>query len=144
MLNKYLKKDRILLEFQARNFSDALRKMLEKSSAPASHNIIEQILKREKLMSFIMRKNFALPRVVLEDKKQTEVIIAINKRGVKLSPDKNPVKLIMLFLFPAKSVSAVIIAQTLRILNDDNLRDELIESKDPGQVIALIKDWESE
>jgi len=144
VLNRFLKKDKILFNFEARNFSDALRKMLKKSEETGVHEIINQISKREKLMSFITRKNFALPRIVLGHKKNTEVIIAINKKGIKLGQGTEPVKIIVLFLFSPKTDSAALIAQALRIFNDDNLREELIESEKPDEAINLIKEWESE
>jgi mannitol/fructose-specific phosphotransferase system IIA component (Ntr-type) len=145
MLVKYFEKNRILLNFEAADFNQALKKMLLVSSEKKHSEIIKMIMERESLMSTVLGKGVALPRVVIENKEKTEIIIAIGQKGINLkSFDLLPVKIIILYLFSKKDDYSSILAQTLQFLNDDSLRAELLNSKTSDEIIAAIKDWEEE
>ncbi len=145
MLVKYFEKNRILLNFEAADFNQALKKMLLVSSEKKHSEIIKMIMERESLMSTALGKGVALPRAVIENKGKTEIIIAISQKGINLkSFDLFPVKIIILYLFSKKDDYSSILAQTLQFLNDDSLRAELLNSKTGDEIIAAIKNWEEE
>lgn len=145
MLVKYFEKNRILLNFEAADFNQALKKMLLVSSEKKHSEIIKMIMERESLMSTVLGKGVALPRAVIENKEKTEIIIAISQKGINLkSFDLFPVKIIILYLFSKKDDYSSILAQTLQFLNDDSLRAELLNSKTGDEIIAAIKNWEEE
>jgi len=54
------------------------------------------------------------------------------------------VKIIFLYLFSKKDDYPSILAQSLRLLNEDSLRAELLNSKTREEIIAAIKAWEEE
>ncbi len=145
MLAEYLEKQRILLNVKAADFGEALKKMLTKSSEKQPSAIIDAIMKRESLMSTALGKGVALPRLVIEEKVRTEIIIAVSQESISMKNFEHlPVKIIFLYLFSAKDDYASILAQSLRLLNDDSLRADLLSSTTADEVIAAIKNWEEE
>lgn len=145
MLSEYVKKDRILLDFTASDYEQTLKKMLTCSGRKNHVGIIDAILKRESLMSTALGMGIALPRLVLDDNIETELIIAISPGGINLnSLDRLPVKIILLCLFSKNDDYPAILAQSLRGLNDDSLRTELIKATTEDKIVKFIKSWEEE
>ena len=145
MLIEYLRKDRILLNFKAADFKQALKKMIAVSSERKRSHIINDIMRREVLMSTMLGKGVALPRITTERREKTEIIIAVSRNGINIkSFDLRPVKIIVLFLFSENDDLASILAQSLRLLNEDSLRTEILNSKREDEIIATIKKWEEE
>ncbi|HEC88442.1 MAG TPA: PTS sugar transporter subunit IIA [Thermoplasmata archaeon] len=143
MLTEYLEKNKILLEFRALDFKQLLKRMLKLSEERNCGSLIKKIIERERLMSTALGKGVALPRVVLENKAKTEIIIAVSKRGVNLTAsDLVPVKIIFLFLFSKKDDYSLLLAESLRMLNDDTLRSEILNVKSAEELIQKIKKWE--
>ncbi len=145
MLAEYLEKNRILLNFEAADFKQALAKMLTVSSEKNHSQIINTIMNRESLMSTALGKGVALPRIIIEDKATTEIIAAMSPQGISLkSLDLLPVRIIFLHLFSKRDEYSAILAQSLRLLNEESLRVALLNSRTEDEVIAVIKKWEEE
>jgi len=145
MLSEYLEKDRIIHNLKAADFKQALKKMIAVSSERKSARIIDEIMERESLMSTVLGKGVALPRITPVHKEKTEIIIGVSRSGVNMkSFDLRPVKIIFLYLFSKKDDFASILAQSLRLLNEDSLRAEILNSKTAEDIIAAIKKWEEE
>ncbi len=145
MLVKYLEKEKILLNLKAADFKQALKKMIAASNERKRSRIIDEIMERESLMSTMLGKGVALPRITIVDKEKTEIIIAICRNGINVKTlDLRPVKIIFLYLFSEKDDFASILAQSLRLLNEDSLRTEIFDSKREDEIIAVIKKWEEE
>ena len=143
MITEYLEKNKTLLNFEANNYQHALEKMLAVSERKNHAEIIQMILKREALMPTAIGKSVALPRTILNDQMKTELIIAISPTGINLnSLDHLPVKIIFLYLFSANDNYPSFLAQSLRLLNDGNLRPELLKAKTEDELIKSIKTWE--
>ncbi len=143
MLTEYLEPQRMLLNLKAPNYQDALEKMLTLSERENHTQIINSIMDRETLMTTALGKGIALPRVILQDDINTEIIIAISAEGINLdSFDHLPVRIIFLHLFSEKDNYPSLLAQSLRLLNDDNLRLELLKTKTAEKVVDSIKIWE--
>lgn len=125
------------------DFKQLLKRMLKLSEERNCGSLIKKIIERERLMSTALGKGVALPRVVLENKAKTEIIIAVSKRGVNLTAsDLVPVKIIFLFLFSKKDDYSLLLAESLRMLNDDTLRSEILNVKSAEELIQKIKKWE--
>ena len=143
MITAYLEKNKTLLNFEANNYQHALEKMLAVSERKNHDKIIQTILKREALMPTAIGKSVALPRTILNDQMKTELIIAISPKGINLnSLDHLPVKIIFLYLFSTNDNYPSILAQSLRLLNDGNLRPELLKAKTEDELIKSIETWE--
>lgn len=144
MVAEYLAKDRILFDLGALDYKQAMEQMLHVSEAETSE-AIERIMEREAIMSTALGNGIALPRVILENKAKTEVIMAIIPKGLKFgSLDLLPIKIIILHLFSKQDDHAAILAQTLRLMNDDNLKNEIINCRTGNDVIEVIREWEED
>lgn len=144
MVAEYLAKDRILFDLDAVDYKQAMEQMLHVSEAETSE-AIERIMEREATMSTVLGNGVALPRVILENKAKTEVIMAIIPKGAKFeSLDLLPIKIIILHLFSKQDDHAAILAQTLRLMNDDNLKNEIINCRTGNDVIEVIREWEED
>ena len=144
MLLEYLDKDKILFDLSAANYRQAIEYLLRVSRLDISQTL-KNITERESMMSTALGKGVALPRAVLDDQKKTEVIVGIVRKGLKLkSFDLAPIKIIILHLFAKNDDYSAILAHTLRLMNDDNLKNEIINCRTAEDVIAVIKEWEEE
>ena len=144
MLAEYLDEKRIIFDLTAKSYQQAIEGLLKVSEVDTKQ-IIEQIMARESIMSTALGKGVALPRAILDDQEKTQVIMGIVPKGLKLrSFDFAPVKIIILHLFAKNDDHATILAQTLRLMNDDNLKNEIINCRNAENVISLIKEWEEE
>ncbi len=145
MLAQYLSTGRILLNIDGHSYRDILSKMLEKSSVIDVAATVDKILEREKIMPTALGKGIFLPRVVQDSIQRTEVHIMINHGGLVFDDYGSSVaNVIMLFLFSKKDNHAALLAQSLRLLNDDSLRSDLLHCRKPGDVIKAVSDWEEE
>lgn len=144
VVTEYLAKNRILFELDAVDYKQAVEQMLHVSEVETSE-AIERIMEREATMSTVLGNGVALPRVILENKAKTEVIMAIIPKGAKFeSLDLLPIKIIILHLFSKQDNHAAILAQTLRLMNDDNLKNEIINCRTGNDVIEVIREWEED
>jgi mannitol/fructose-specific phosphotransferase system IIA component (Ntr-type) len=144
MLAEYLAKNKILFNIEAADYQQVLRKLLGVSNADIDQ-AMRKITEREAIMSTVLGKGIALPRATLDDLPETEIIIGIIPKGLKLgSFDLIPTRIIILHLFTREDDRASILAQTLRLMNDDNLKNEIIHCRDADNVINTVREWEEE
>jgi len=145
MLSEYLAKEKILLNLKATDLKEALTQMLRMSTEKKHSVIIDSIMERESLMSTALGKGVALPRIIIEDKAKTEIIVALSPLGISMkSLDLLPVKIIFLYLFSEKDGYPAILAQSLRLLSEESLRAALLNSNTTDDIITIIKKWEAD
>jgi mannitol/fructose-specific phosphotransferase system IIA component (Ntr-type) len=145
MLAEFLESEKILLNFEERTYQNALRKMLCKSVEKNVDQVVDRILSRDKVMPTALGKGIFLPRTIMDEKPRSEVIMAVNHGGLVFEDYGSSVaNIIMLFLFSKSDDRAAILAQTLRLLNDDSLRTTLFKCKEPNAVITAITEWEKQ
>ena len=143
MLGEYLEKGKILLNFSADTIEHGLAKMLEVSAEKNHEQLLGKILDREKLMPTTLGKGIALPRCHIADKARTEIIIALSPDGLPFrSFDQQQTRIIALFLFSDRDDAASLLAQSLRLFNDDSLRSDLVQCATAEAVMTTIKGWE--
>ena len=146
MLGEYLHKNKILLNFTADSIEKSLIKMLEVSDEKAqTAALIQDIMDRETLMQTSLGKGIALPRCRVKNKDRTEVILALSPDGLPFrSFDQQQTRIIVLFLFSENDNAASLLAQSLRLFNDDNLRSDLVQCSTEDEVIQIIERWEAD
>ncbi len=145
MLGEYLHKNKILLNFTADTIENSLLKMLEVSDEKANTALVQEILNREALMPTSLGKGLALPRCHVKNKERTEIILALSPDGLPFrSFDQQQTRIIVLFLFSEKDNAASLLAQSLRLFNDDSLRSDLVNCSTQEEVIQIIKRWEGD
>lgn len=145
MLGEYLDKSKVLLNFTADTIEKSLMKMLEVSDEKDHASLVQKILDRETLMPTSLGKGIALPRCHIENKDKTEIILALSPDGLPFrSFDQQQTRIIVLFLFSPNDAAASLLAQSLRLFNDDSLRTELVKCATEDEVISTIKRWEGD
>ena len=147
MVLEYLDIKKIIIDSEAQDYRELLKQMLLCSALKEEETIlnssIDQITKRDALMPTALGKGIAIPRLINENIKQNEIIIAINAKGLPLQGiDDKQVKIAFLLLHSRNDNYAGLIASVLRLLNDDNLRDDLIQAKNAADVLKIIQRWE--
>ena len=145
MLHEYLNKHKILMNFTADTIENGLAKMLEVSDEKDPASLVKQILNREELMPTSLGKGIALPRCHVKHKERTEIILALSPDGLPFrSFDQQQTRIIALFLFSENDDAASLLAQSLRLFNDDSLRSDLVKCTTEDEVIQNIKRWEGD
>jgi len=143
MLGEYLKKSKVLMNVTAESIEKSLMKMLRVSDEKDHVRLVEKIIERETLMPTSLGKDIALPRVHVENKEKTEIILALSPDGLPFrSFDQQQVKIVVLFLFSDNDDAPSLLAQSLRLFNDDSLRAELVKCATEEEVIATVNKWE--
>jgi len=119
--------------------------MLAKSDVTDIVGTVDRIIEREKVMPTALGKGIFLPRVVLDNIKRTEIFITVNHDGIVFDDYGTAVaNVIMLLLLSKKDDYVALLAQCLRLLNDDCLRSDLLHCRKADDVIKVISDWEKE
>jgi mannitol/fructose-specific phosphotransferase system IIA component (Ntr-type) len=145
MLTDYIAEAKVLLNVEETSYKGVLLSMLNKSAETDGTGIVERVLERERIMPTALGKGLFLPRVILKEKARSEVIIAVNPKGLTFDDYGAQIaNIIMLFLFSEHDDHAALLAQSLRMLTDDCLRTDLLKSKKPKDVIKAIREWEEE
>jgi len=145
MLAEFLEPEKILLNFEEHNYHEALRKMLSRSAEKNVDQVLDRILGRDKIMPTALGKGIFLPRAIIDEKPRSEVIMAINYGGLVFEDyGASVANIITLFLFSKSDDHAAILAQSLRLLNDDGLRKTLFDCRKPDAVIKAITEWEKQ
>lgn len=143
MLAEYLKPDQIVVNEGAPTYRDMLRKMVERSTEPDPAATVEGIIAREKIMPTALGKGICMPRVVVEGKERTEVIVAVNREGMLFDDcGTKPANIIALFIFSGNDDRAGLLAQGLRLFNDDNLRAALLQCTKGNEIVRAVRAWE--
>jgi PTS system nitrogen regulatory IIA component len=143
MLGKYLQKNKVLMNVTADSVEKSLMKMLQVSDENDHARLVAQIMERETLMPTSLGKGIALPRVHVENKEKTEIILALSPDGLPFrSFDQQQIKIVVLFLFSKNDDATSLLAQSLRLFNDDSLRTELVNCATEEEVIATVNKWE--
>jgi mannitol/fructose-specific phosphotransferase system IIA component (Ntr-type) len=145
VLAEYLDKKKIMLDLNAHDLRQVLVQMLSLSDEHKHDELLNGLMARESLMSTVLGKGVAVPRIVIDGKEKSEIIIGLSKKGIDMkSLDHIPVKIVILHLLARSDDYASILAQSLRLLNDASLKDDLYACKNQDEIIATIRKWEEE
>lgn len=143
MIRELLSEDRIVIRLAARDLRSAVQVLVDRSSVRRESGIVEAVLERERLMTTGLGKGAALPRIRTDRIPAPEMAIATIPAGLNCgSIDRKPVQIIFLHILPARETGAALLGQSLRLLNDENLRPELIRAATPAELLELIERWE--
>jgi mannitol/fructose-specific phosphotransferase system IIA component (Ntr-type) len=143
MIAEYISEDKVILSLEAGGYPEALNRLAARSGIPDPEGLVGRILQREKLMTTALGKGIALPRTNADHAKRPAIIVGISPRGVAVkSVDRWPVNVIFLHIFPAQDNGSKILAQSLRLLGDDNFRNELIKVATPDALVRMVAKWE--
>ncbi len=108
--------------------------------------IKKALIEREKSMSTGIGKGVSIPHCTSEKVGDVIIVMAICENGIDFdSIDNQPVRIAILLLVPKNKLTQHIktLANIAKIMNSDEMREELLTLKTPDAILKRIKKYES-
>lgn len=141
----------IELDLKAKKKEEALAELLDLFEAEGaiknSEEILEALLDRERLTSTGIGEGVAIPHVFVEGLTDTLIAFGRKRKGVAFNAiDRLPVHLIFLILGPEDRAEfhLQLLSKMARYLRDEELREALLNAKDPEEIIRVVEHREQE
>ncbi|UCG35164.1 MAG: PTS sugar transporter subunit IIA [Candidatus Omnitrophota bacterium] len=144
----YLDKDSILLGVKQKNKKQILSHLLDhfikkkKIKKTDKNEILKALLQREEMGSTAIGGRIALPHARIDSAKKVVLGLLVSKEGVNFeSLDQEPVNIVALLLSSQKEAGLHLkmLAFLARMLRDKYFVQQLKNSKDEEQILALVK-----
>ncbi len=103
------------------------------------------LIEREKSMSTGMENGIAIPHCCVNMVKDTVVSLGISTKGIDFdSIDAKPSFLVILLVTPKNKTKMHIktLAEIAKLLNNVDSRNRILEAKNPGDALRIIRDEE--
>jgi len=146
-----LKLDCIKINSNAKSKNDLINEMLKLANNSGQienyKKAQEEIFKREKVMSTGIGKGIALPHAKTNAVKSIVGALSILPSPLEFdSLDGKPVNIVFLLLGKENSVSMhlKILSKISRLLNNENIKKQLLNSKDISTIKMIIEKFEIE
>lgn len=143
----FLPKGAIQLDLQSQAKKEVLKELVNLlTSAHKIRNpekILEALSEREELGSTGIGQGIAIPHGKSDSVKEVVAALGISKKGIDFDAlDGEPVYLFFMLVAPsnAAGIHLKILAKISRLLKDKFFRQALRESKNPEEVLKLIKE----
>lgn len=152
ILSDYLDKNNIIMGSKAKTRWDLIQEMLtlavkNKKIREEDHDIIRKALvEREKSMSTGIGKGVAIPHCTSARVDDVVIVLALCENGVDFdSIDYLPVRIAVLLLVPKNRLTQHIktLANIARIMNNDHIRDEILNLKTAEALVKVLKKYEA-
>jgi fructose-specific phosphotransferase system IIA component len=151
-LSDYLNKNNIILNAKSRTRWDIIQEMLDlavknREVREEDREIVRKALvDREKSMSTGIGKGVAIPHCTSVKIDDISIIMAISPAGIDFDAiDSEPVRIVILLLVPKNKLTQHIktLANIAKIMNNDEMREDLLSLKSGEAIIKSIKKFES-
>ncbi len=145
-LKEIIESDNIDLNFKAKDKKDALKKLADlvcKNRNIKSDEIFKVLMDREDLGSTGIGNGIAIPHGKFDIERNLIGAIAISKDGVEFdSIDKKPVNIFFVFISSpsATSLHLKILAKVSKLLMDEKVRENIINSKTKEELKNILSD----
>ena len=109
-------------------------------------HVVEAVLEREALLSTGVGSGVALPHAKIEGVDETRVVFAITASPIEYDAfDGEPIRLVFLVVGPTRSsrLHIQILGRISRILNDEQVRTQLIEAETASDVLSVVESAEA-
>ena len=143
-----LRKENVRLGVEATDKEALIRSLVKSLSTKGEvdlDQVAEDVLERERRLSTAVGYGVALPHAKTSAVDSTEVMTAVLAKPLDFeSFDGEPVRLVFLMIGPpaASRQHIQILGRVSRILNDESVRGQLLEAKDPSDVVAVFESAE--
>jgi mannitol/fructose-specific phosphotransferase system IIA component (Ntr-type) len=148
MIRECLNEERILLAPGEPDYRHLIERMLKQSAqidAADIGQVCDRVLERDQRMPTALGKGIAVPRCISDRFGHNEIIAAIDPAGLPAaSSDPKPVRILFLLLLSIATAYADVLAQCLRLLNDEAVKEELLRAKDAPEVCRIVQRWEQD
>jgi mannitol/fructose-specific phosphotransferase system IIA component (Ntr-type) len=143
--------ERVFLNLEAKSLEEVIRIMVplvqKDCNAEGQRCLTEEVLERERLVSTIVGRGFALPHARSDEIPELTIGLGISPEGLKdPTPDGKPVRIVFLLL-ERKRVSKLYL-KTLgvlaRLAMTEGIEEKLARASSPEEVIEIIKQTDLE
>jgi fructose-specific phosphotransferase system IIA component len=147
-IEKYLKKENIILQLKAENKEDLIKKLcekVEKNYAVSSGMLYEVILERESHGTTGIGNGVAIPHGRAEKLREIIIVLATLEDPVSYeSIDGEDVKLVFMLLVPEGNnlVYLKLLSQVSIICNDKNTRTSLMNGDSADEILQIVRDFD--
>ncbi|UCD37194.1 MAG: PTS sugar transporter subunit IIA [Fidelibacterota bacterium] len=136
---------------RATDRSSAVQELLtpleEQHIIDSSQECLESILKRERRMSTGVGKGIALPHGLSKSVKEVALVMGISPDGIDFKAvDGALCHIFILLLSPEQQPDKhlKLLGRITKLLSDGSLRSALVETSTPGEVLEILRKWETE
>jgi len=144
-ISDYLNPDHICFDLGTEKY-EIIRRLfgiLKKESPQMEEDapVLEELIRREREISTAVGKGIAFPHVRLTSIKELQMAVALLKEGVDWeSYNSEPVHIVILILIPEEQneVYIQLISKLNRILNQDDLREQMLAASDSLTLYRLF------
>ncbi len=152
VLSNNLKKSDILTNCKAKDRWDLIDTMLDQAvknkyvNPDDRETIRKSLFDREKSMSTGIGKGVAIPHCTNAKVDDVIVIMSICNKGINFDAiDNLPVQIAILLIVPKNKLTQHIktLANIAKIMNDNELREEIISAKTAVSILKIIKQYEN-
>lgn len=149
-LTDVLHKDLIRIPLASKDRDSTIKELINvlmnKNSITNEKSIFQAVLDREKIMTTGVGNGIAIPHCKHTDSPDFAVALGINKDGLEFeSIDKKPVKIVFLLVGPENNpgLHIKLLSRISRLMSNEELRQQLIESKDADEALNFIEEEEN-
>ncbi len=118
----------------------------ESKSITKKKPVFDAVLEREKIMTTGVGNGIAIPHCKHQDSPEFSVCLGVHPKGVDFQAiDKKKVRIIFLLVGPENNpgLHIKLLSRISRLMSNEELRDNLIKSKDNDSAFELIQDEEN-
>ncbi len=150
-LTDYLTTKNIKIGLSGRKKEDIIEYLLDiaESVSPKLNRVeaLEGLMRREKVGSTGVGKGVAIPHAGIKSCSRILPVIALSEEGLNYeSLDGDPVRLFFMIIYPENQIKMQLkfLARVSRLLRNDSLRQSLMESSSPEEIMDILIKYESE
>ncbi|MFH0977550.1 MAG: PTS sugar transporter subunit IIA [Spirochaetota bacterium] len=153
ILSTHLKKNNIILKTKSADRWELIDEMLDlaikNNDVKAEHkeSLKKALFDREKSMSTGIGRGVAIPHCTTDIVEDLVIVLAICENGIDFdSIDSIPVQIAIFLLLPRNKLKQHIktLANIAKLLNSEELRNNILQIKKPEAIIKTIKNFEKE
>lgn len=151
ILSNSLKKSSILIAPRSKNRWDLINEMLDMAvknkdlKKEDQESVRRSLVEREKSMSTGIGKGVAIPHCTTEKVDDIIIMLSTCENGIDFdSVDNQPVRITIMLLVPKDKLTQHIktLANIAKLMNNDELRNKLLNLKTPDAILKTIRNHE--
>ncbi len=150
-ISELLNEENVVVDFIAEEKESAISKLVDVISSNSKvedvESVREAVFEREKLMSTGVGKGLALPHAKTTGVREIVAALAVTSSPIEFhAVDNEPVRIIFLLVGPpdSKSNHVRVLSRISRLMNLKEVRDGVIASKSPTELLQFINKYEKQ
>jgi fructose-specific phosphotransferase system IIA component len=149
-LTDVLKNDFVKIPLQGSSRDACIQELIdilaENNTLTNKQSVFDAVLEREKIMTTGVGNGIAIPHCKHQDSPDFAVCLGIHPKGIDFKAiDKKDVHIVFLLIGPENNpgLHIKLLSRISRLMSNEELRNQLIESSDNNAAFELIQDEEN-